>query len=134
MTDADKTAMEWIKANTNQEAVFGVNTNFLNPTMPYGTDAGYWLPVYAERQTTALTLLSSLSDDYQFDLERSKTIPEFYKTGALSPLCDYGIDYLYSGVKDPLGSMDIIEKIETQSGVNLIYDQEAVKIYKICER
>lgn len=134
MTDADKTAMEWIKANTNQEAVFGVNTNFLNPTMPYGTDAGYWLPVYAERQTTALTLLSSLSDDYQFDLERSKAISEFYKTGDLSPLCDYGIDYLYSGAKDPLGSADIIEKIGTQSGVNLIYDQEEVKIYKICER
>ena len=134
MTDADKTAMEWIKANTNQDAVFGINTNFLNPTMPYGTDAGYWLPVYAERQTTALTLLSSLSDDYQFYLERSKTIPEFYKTGDLSPLCAYGIDYLYSGAKDPLGSADLTEKIGTQSGVSLIYDRDGVKIYKICER
>ena len=134
MTDADKAAMEWIKANTNQEAVFGVNTNFLNPTMPYGTDAGYWLPVYAERQTTALTLLSSLSDDYQFELERAKAISEFYKTGDISLLCDYGIDYLYSGAKDPLGSADIIEKIGTQSGVSLIYDRDRVKIYRICER
>lgn len=134
MTDADKTAMEWIKTNTNQDAVFGVNTNFLNPTMPYGTDAGYWLPVYAERQTTALTLLASLSDDYQFDLERSRTISEFYKTGNISPLCDYGIDYLYSGAKDPLGSADFMEKISVEPGANLIYDKDQVKIYKICER
>jgi len=52
--------------NTDPDAVFGVNTAFLNPAIPYGTDAGYWLPVYAERQTTAMTLLASLSDDYIF--------------------------------------------------------------------
>lgn len=134
MTDADKTAMEWVKLNTSPEAVFGVNTSFLNPTMPFGTDAGYWLPVYAERKTTALTLLASLSDDYQFDLERSKTITELYKTGDLSPLCDYGIDYLYSGAKYPLGQSDFIEKVETQPGSSLIYDKDQVIIYKICER
>lgn len=135
MTDSDKTAMEWIKANTNQDAVFGVNTNFLNPTMPYGTDAGYWLPVYAERQTTALTLLSSLSDDYQFNLDRSKTIPEFYKTGNLAPLCDYGIDYLYSGVKDPLGSKDLtkIQNLLDNENHQLIYDKDGVQIFKVCD-
>lgn len=135
MTDADKTAMEWIKANTNHDAVFGVNTNFLNPTMPYGTDAGYWLPVYAERQTTALTLLASLSDDYQFNLDRSKTIPEFYKTGDLAPLCEYGIDYLYSGVKDPLGSKDLakLSNLLENDNIQLIYEKDSVQVFKVCD-
>lgn len=133
MTDADKTAMEWIKANTYQDAVFGINSNFLNPTMPYGTDAGYWLPVYAERQTTALTLLSSLSDDYDFYLERSKTIPEFYNTGDLGPLCDYGIDYLYSGAKDPLGSMDFTKLPNLLENIQLIYEKDGVQVIKVCD-
>jgi hypothetical protein len=135
MTDADKTAMKWIKANISQDAVFGINTNFLNPTMPFGSDAGYWLPVYAERETTALTLLSSLSDDYQFDLERSKTIPEFYRTGDISPLCDYGIDYLYSGAKDPLGSADFttLSNLNKNEDLLLIYEKDNVQVFKICD-
>lgn len=135
MTGADKTAMEWIKSNTNHEAVFGVNTNFLNPTMPFGTDAGYWLPVYAERQTTALTLLSSLSDDYQSDLERSKSIREFYETSDVSLLCDYGIDYLYSGVNDPLDSADFAElpNLYENEKLRLIYNQDKVQIFEICD-
>ena len=135
MTDADKAAMEWIKANTNQDAVFGVNTNFLNPTMPYGTDAGYWLPVYAERRTTALTLLASLSNDYQFDLEQSKTIVELYKTQDINQLCDYGIDYLYSGAKDPLGSKDLakLPSLLENDNIQLIYEKDSVQVFKVCD-
>ena len=136
MTDADREAMEWIKTNTNIDAVFGVNSNFLNPTMPFGTDAGYWLPVYAERQTSALTLLSQLSNDYQFSLERAKTILRFYETGDITPLCEYGIDYLYSGVQDPLGSKDLANQPELLDNENLelVYDQMGVQIFRICER
>jgi hypothetical protein len=135
MTDADREAMEWIKTNTNRDAVFGVNSNFINPTIPVGTDAGYWLPVYAERQTSALTFLSSFSNDYQFLLERAKTILRFYETGDITPLCEYGIDYLYSGVKDPLVSKDLTSRLElmNKEGMHLIYDKEGVQVIKICE-
>ena len=135
MTAADEAAMDWIKSNTDQEAVFGVNTNFVNPVMPYGTDAGYWLPIYAERRTTTLTLIASLSDDYQFDLERSKTIREFYKTDDISLLCNYGIDYLYSGAKDPLGSADLAKSpiLYEHANSRLVYEQDNVQIFKICD-
>ena len=135
MTAADEAAMDWIKSNTDQEAVFGVNTNFVNPVMPYGTDAGYWLPIYAERRTTTLTLIASLSDDYQFDLERSKTIREFYKTEDISLLCNYGIDYLYSGAKDPLGSADLAKSpiLYEKANSRLVYERDNVQIFKICD-
>ena len=94
-----------------------------------------WLPVYAERQTTALTLLSSLSDDHQYDLERSKTIPEFYKTGDLRPLCAYGIDYFYSGAKDPLGFADLakLPNLLGNEKIKLIYEEDSIQVFKVCD-
>ena len=134
MTPIDEIAMEWVKKNTDPDAVFGVNTAFLNPAIPYGTDAGYWLPVYAERQTTAMTLLASLSDDYIFYLERSRGMTDLYKTSTIDTLCAYGVDYLYSGVKEPLGSQDfvMIQGFEEINNVHKIYDKDGVQIYKIC--
>jgi len=135
MTPEDEAAMEWVKLNTDSEAVFGVNTAFLNPAMPYGTDAGYWLPVYAERRTTTMTLLASLSDDYSHDLERSKTMTDLYKMNTVETLCDFGVDYLYSGVKNPLGSQDfvMIQGFEDISNVGKVYDKHGIQIFKICD-
>ena len=135
MTQEDELAMEWVKVNTSPDDVFGVNTSFVNPVMPYGTDAGYWLPVYAERRTTTMTLLASLSDDFVFELERSKTISELYKTNSIEALCAYGVDYLYSGVKKPLGSQDfsLIPGFEDLINVDKVYENDGVQIYKICE-
>lgn len=134
MTASDEAAMKWINLNIDQNAIFGVNTNFVNPVMPYGTDAGYWLPVYAECQTTTLTLLSSLSDDYQWNLERSKIIREFYETNDINQLCEFEIDYLYSGAKTPLGSLDIAElpKLYDNQNLQIIYEQGDVQVFKIC--
>lgn len=134
MTPEDEAAMEWVKLNTDSEAVFGVNTSFLNPVIPYGTDAGYWLPVYAERRTTTMTLLASLSDDYVFELERSKTMTDLYKMNSIDTLCAYGVDYLYSGAKNPLGSQDFVSilGLEELMDVHKVYDSDGVQIYKIC--
>ena len=134
MSTEDEKAMDWVKANTETEAVFGVNTLYLNPVIPFGTDAGYWLPVYAGRQTTALTLLASLSKDYQYDLERSRSMTQLYSTKTIDSLCEYGVDYLYSGNKPPIGLNDFtnIPNFENLDNVNKIYDEEGVQIYKIC--
>ncbi len=134
MSAEDEKAMDWVKANTETEAVFGVNTLYLNPVIPFGSDAGCWLPVYASRKTTTLTLLASLSKDYQYDLERSRSMTKLYTTKTIDFLCEYGVDYLYSGKKPPIGMSDFtnIPNFENLDNVNKIYDQEGVQIYKIC--
>lgn len=135
MTDEDVKAMEWVKNNTPKDALFAVNTAFLNPRVPYGTDAGYWLPFYGQRPTTALTLMATLSTDYEADLARSKSILTLYSSDPkLDSLCQYGIDYVYSGVKNPLGSADFdIKHLSELDGVSLVYDVDGVQILKICD-
>ncbi|MFC1878495.1 hypothetical protein ACFLZW_01150 [Chloroflexota bacterium] len=53
VTRPDLQAFEWIRKNIPEETLFLVNTRlaFGNSTV-VGTDAGWWLPLLAERQTT----------------------------------------------------------------------------------
>lgn len=137
MTTADLKAMQWIRINTPQDAVFGTNTGFLSSIQPFGTDAGYWIPYYAERDATTLTLLSSLTDTQESeDVKRANAVYELYNLpSAVSNLCLYDIDYLYSGAKPALGQNEFnIDDILNQPGTRLVYDQDGVQIVKICER
>jgi len=136
MTNADLNAMQWIRENTPQDAVFGTNTGFLGYTKPFGTDAGYWIPYYAEREATTLTLLSSLTDTQESeDVMRAHAVYEVYMTpSAVSDLCLYDIDYLYFGAKPALGQNSFnINEILNQPGTRLVYQQNDVQIVKICE-
>lgn len=135
MTDEDVKAMEWVKNNTPKDALFAVNTAYLFSQTPYGTDAGYWLPFYGQRPTTALTLLANLADNYEEVFARSKIILTLYsETPNLDSLCQNNIDYIYSGVKKPLGSKDFnIKKLTELNGVSLVYDLNGVQILKLCD-
>lgn len=133
MTPEDQIAMDWVRTNTPTTAYFAVNLNFLNPTTPFGTDAGYWLPYYADRQTTTLTLISGLDGKNLGYVERAQVSLAIYEDPVdVQKLCDNGITHLYSGVKPPFGSPDLADNINGTSGVNLVYDQDGVEIYQIC--
>lgn len=137
MTNADLKAMQWIRVNTPQDAVFGTNTGFLSYTQPFGTDAGYWIPYYAERGATTLTLLSSLTDTQESeDVKRAHAVYEVSNLpSAVSNLCLVDVDYLYSAAKPALGQNEFnIDDILNQPGTRLVYHQDGVQIVKICER
>jgi len=135
MTKEDEKAMEWIKENTPEDAIIGVNLGFMNPKMPFGTDSGYWLPFYAERETTALTLISGLDEKDQEFFDRANDSRIIYSNPVdTENLCEIGIDYLYSGVKEPFGSPDFTVYIIENSNAVLIYNLDGVEIYDICER
>jgi len=133
MTTEDQEAMEWVRTHTPEDAVFGVNLNFINPSMPFGTDAGYWLPYYGNRKTTTLTLISGLDEKDQDFINKAHISGGIYEDPAnFQMLCDNGITHLYSGVKQPMGSADFAENIARNSGANLIYDLDGVEVYQIC--
>jgi hypothetical protein len=53
VTESDLTAMAWIKENIPQEAIFLINHTYVyNNSSVVGTDAGWWLPLLAQRQNT----------------------------------------------------------------------------------
>ncbi|MEZ4834263.1 MAG: hypothetical protein R2873_20145 [Caldilineaceae bacterium] len=69
VTPADVAAMSWIQSHTEDDALFAVNTYFWTPRAPHGTDAGYWIPYFTGRPTTASVMLLSLADKgYQADV------------------------------------------------------------------
>lgn len=136
MTDADFDAMLWIKTQTPADAVFAANTGFLGKTQPFGTDAGYWIPYYADRASTTLTLLSSLNEtEDSMNIERARKVSELYSNpDSISELCRLGVDYLYSATKPPVNFQDFpIEQILAQPGTKLIYEEQGVQIVRLCE-
>jgi hypothetical protein len=136
MSEEDQIAMNWIKENTPKEAIFGANTDFLNPIMPYGTDAGYWIPFYGERETTTLTLLSSLTDNIESsNVLRADALYGVYSSPlALDKLCAFDISYLYSGAKPSVSGNDFnIDELLNLPGTSLVYDRGGVQVLEICK-
>lgn len=135
MTSQDEKAMRWIQQNTPDNAVIVVNTIILSPNILLGTDAGYWIPYYADRETTSATYLSSFGDNYNFYKERAEAVQLLYGSNpSNTKICEMGVDYLYSGLYDPNNSLDFnIPEISELPGVQIIYDQDGIQILDICE-
>lgn len=135
MTAQDEKAMHWIQHNTPNSAVFVVNTSILSPNILLGTDAGYWIPYYANRETTSATYLSSFGDNFNFLKERADIVQLLYGSSpSTTEICEMDVDYLYSGLKDPNNLLDFdIQEISELPGVQVIYDQDGIQILDICE-
>jgi hypothetical protein len=106
VTQSDLAAMDWIRANTSREARFLVNGFLIyNGQSAVGADAGWWIPLLANRQNTmppqyALTNEVPIDPSYSQDIvnlvaqlqEASISSPE-----GISQLCQQGISHVYVG-------------------------------------
>ncbi len=135
MTASDEKAMDWIEVNTPPDSLFAVHTYYWLPDSPHGSDAGYFIPYYANRKTTTSTMISSLGPGYETVMTESRAVMSLYSTAPDIPaLCALGVDYIYDGVKNPFdGSQFNIVGIEQTEGTRLIYQSGGVSIYKICD-
>jgi hypothetical protein len=135
VTEADLTAMAWINKNTPTDAWFAINTSFWVPGAPMGTDAGYWIPYFTQRSTTAGANLFSLgSKDYIDRVRRMSQAAANLATdnAALDELRELGITYIYIGAK---GNFDgpglVLKQIRRAAGVEVVYQQNGVTILRI---
>jgi hypothetical protein len=135
VTPADVTAMDWIKANTPPNAIFAINTGFWFPAVPQGTDAGYWLPYFAERRTTAGTMLSGLGDPKEWHtlLEMSQVAVRLATDdAALDDLRRLGVNYIYIGPKGNFSAPGLeARRLARAPGVQLVYDQAGVAVLRV---
>jgi hypothetical protein len=136
MKAADEKAMVWIENNTPKDSLFAVHTYYWLPDAPHGSDAGYFIPYYANRQTTTSTMISGLGPGHEQVLTESEAVMSLYSaTPDISALCDMGVDYLYDGAKDPFdGSQFNISAIQQAEGVRTIYEDGGIMIYRLCNR
>ena len=134
MTSADEKAMDWIEDNTPRDAVFAVHTYYWLPDSPHGSDAGYFIPYYANRETTASTMISNLGPGHDEVMIESEAVMSLYSSSPdIGALCELGIYYIYDGVKSPFdGSQFNIPAIVQVEGTQAIYQDSGVSIYKLC--
>ncbi|GIW02854.1 hypothetical protein [Roseiflexus sp.] len=156
VTPADMQAMEWVRANTPPAARFIVNSHpIYGGDMIVGTDAGWWLPFFAGRQTNVPPMAygSELSADPQYvadihtlarDLRRRPladgravqvdlTIPE-----SIERLRNAGYTFVYSGAQSIAGpggipAPDRIDtaRLRTSPHFRLVYDRDGVEIFEL---
>jgi hypothetical protein len=135
VTNADLAAMAWINANTPAEAEFAINTSFWVPGSPMGTDAGYWIPYFTQRSTTAGTNLFSLgSQEYVDRIRRMSQAAADLATNsaALDELRELGISYIYIGAKGNFDGPGLVPKqIRQVPGIEVVYQQNGVTILRI---
>lgn len=135
VTPADVAAMEWINANTEPDALFAVNTYFWLPGAPHGTDAGYWIPYFTGRSTTASVMIfSSLARrDYRTEVIAASQQVRQLETdpAAIAQLAELGVDYIFigqignfasSGLKSEiLRGQDRVEEVFSLKGVSIFH-------------
>lgn len=131
----DIPAMNWIAANTPADAVFAVNSLYFHPESLYGTDAGYWIPYFSGRRTTAGTMIFSLGDAAfrEAVAEDTRTVKavERQEVG-LDAFRARGISYIYVGKAGNFAEPGLnAEWLRTQPGVTAVYDANGVTIFTI---
>jgi hypothetical protein len=136
VTPADVAAMDWINIYTEPDALFAVNTHFWLPGAPHGTDAGYWIPYFTGRSTTASVMIfSSLGGkDHQERVLSASELIERLKTDSevLKELVHAGVDYLYIGRLGDFSSPGLdAEALRKSSSAEEIYVVDGVSIFRL---
>ncbi len=134
MTAADERAMAWIVENTHPEDVFAINTYVWLNRAPHGIDGGYWIPYFANRQTTTGTMMA-LHAPIKYTqqiLAWSESVVMFDQgLRSAQDLCRFGIDYAYQGAHTAPGYTQISSQFSSES--RLVYAQDGVLIYRLCD-
>jgi hypothetical protein len=159
VTPADQQAMAWVQANTPSNARFLVNSHPLyGGLMLVGTDAGWWLPLLANRQVSVppLTYGSELSAQPEF-AQQTQRLAEVLRAAPLTDgrgrainvarpdtipaLQAADITYVYLGAQ-PLqgpGTFTNVDRIDPQSlraspNFRIVYDAGGVTIFELVRR
>lgn len=132
---ADIPAMNWIRANTPPDARFAVNTLYYSPEFIYGTDGGYWIPYFTDRQTTAGTMVFALGEaDFRAQIAgMSQAVKRLeLDNGTLDELRGLGVSYIYIGKAGNFSGPGLDPaRLRQAVGVSVVYQSDGVTILQI---
>ncbi len=145
VTRPDSLAMQWISQNTPATARFLIEGSHENwVTNVIGTDAGWWIPLLAQRQNTIpphYALANETPIDAGYSTQVVALEAQLEKLSVSSPegvklLCDYGISHVYIGQKQ--GSVGNLgkplftpEELASNPVFRLLYHIDQVYIYAV---
>ena len=127
--------MQWIDKNVPADATFAINTYKWLPRFFHGTDAGYWIPYFTQREivTTAM-LTTGLSAEYRETIQERSEAAEALEAdlNALSTLYELGVEYIYIGTNGDFSGPGLRVDYLTQSdAVKILYSQGGAAILRI---
>jgi len=134
VTQDDVAAMHWINQHMPPDALFAVNTEMWLSEMPHGTDAGYWIPYFTNRLTTAGVMLSYLNPTHFLEVaEMSRAVKGLEQDPAgIVALRASGVDHIYVGQKGHFSEPGLnVTQLKALAGVTLVYEQGGVFIFAI---
>ncbi len=145
VTRPDSLAMSWINAQTPENSRFlieGIHENWV--TNVIGTDAGWWIPLLANRENTippqyALANETPVDQGYSLGVVNLQaTLEEKGVTSqdGIKLLCDYGITHVYIGQKqgavgNPSKPLFTPAELATNGVFRLVYHIDRVYIYSV---
>jgi hypothetical protein len=132
VTEADVTAMRWLDAHLPADARIAVNTEFWLPTVPHGTDAGYWLPYFTGRATTAGVMI--MYGDYLHQVADWSRLVVRLETNldALDALYAQGVGYIYIGARGDFASPGLqLDFLRQSKQIQVLYERDGVAILQI---
>lgn len=129
----DEIAMNWVRQNIDNDALFYIATSFWTPTVAHGLDGGYYLPLLAHRQTI-MPLQNYASDgtmEYRTLVNRRlRDLADAVDAPTLAQIMrSYGISHVYVGVRDTYVNPQTF--VDDPDDFELLYDQEGVQIFAV---
>ena len=133
----DVEAMTWIRDNLPEDARFAINTHFWLPNAPHGTDAGYWIPYFTRRGTTASAMLFMIAPpDYRSDVLYASRLAKQLEIDftTLDSLHEIGVEYIYVGARGNFVGPGLnVEKLAESERVELLYENLGAGVLRILE-
>lgn len=139
-TPADVTAIEWIKANTSEDALFLVNSfPAYGDSLYAGSDGGWWLSFMSGRSTNLPPLLygSEVGEEpgYQRTIHATNTLIQEYPLDseqAAATFRSQGYTYLYDGPAASPPEEYLNPTVLSQSPwYELVYRHDGVTIWSV---
>jgi len=132
-TTSDVQAMEWIRHNTHENAIFAIGYRLeYGGTVPYAIDGGLWIPYLARRGTTIPLVYEYTTPD---EVARAITLAELTRDsdtllqpGTLDRLRSAGVTHIYIGA---MGNNLNSDALARDPRFQLVYDQVGVRIFEI---
>ncbi len=143
VTDSDLAAMDWIRTNTSEDTRFLVNGFLINGGRSVvGSDAGWWIPLLADRQNTVppqYALLTETPIDPSYNQDVVNLVARLQEVPLSSPeghllLCQQDISHIYVGQgqgRVGFGAIALLEpdEILSDSAFSPLYHHDQVWIF-----
>jgi hypothetical protein len=132
-TADDLAAFAWAQEHTPPDALFLVNTGVWQAPVRYGTDAGWWLNLIADRRTTLPSTLYMLGGTAYYDevnalgtaVEEAASVDD---TALLERLRAAGVTHVFVGAR---GGRLLPRDLDPSPHYRTLYSRGPVRIYEV---